>query len=425
MSKHTLLLLGITLIALIAIACFFSAAETSMMALNRYRLRHLAKQNKAAARAIKLLNKPDRLLGVVLIGNTCANIIASAIMTLIISHFFDEWGVAIATGIFTLFILIFAEVMPKTIAAIYPEKLALPATIPLIVIDKIMWPLVWLVNKLVNGFLKIFNIDFSQQQSEHLSLEELRTLIYEAGNKIPENHQKMLLQILELEKLTVADIMVPRQRLTGIDITASNQEIAEQLLHSPYRRLPVYQEDWHHPLGFIRVRDVAPLLHDDDWSKEQLLSKLTPIYVVPETTRLHTQLINFRRRKTRSAFVVDEFGEILGLVTLEDLLEEIVGEFTTDFTEVSPDIQPQADGSYLVDGGISLREINRYFHWHLPLDGPKTLSGLLIEHLQLIPTTGVCLRIDNHPFEIMQVANNRIKMVRIRKLITVAENGNP
>ena len=409
-------ILSIVLLLLLLLSFFFAGAETSMMALNRYRLRHLANQgNKAAKRAVKLLEHPDRLLSMIVTTNTCANIVASALMTFIAAHFWGDMGIAIATVLLTLFILFFCEAFPKSMAALKPERFALPATFLLQCFVVLFSPLIWLIHQCVYALLRLFGLS-TVQSSDYLSAEELHTLIKDTGGKIPESYQTMLLQVLELEKLTVADIMIPRQNLVGIDLTQNKEDIIEQILNSPYRRLPVYTGETKDIIGFVRIREIFPSLHDtENWDKDNLLKHLVPPYVVPETTPLHKQLLNFKRLKKRSALVVDEYGEILGMITLEDLLEEIVGEFTTDFTEIHPEIIPQKDGSYLVSGQVSLRELNRFFKWQLPLKGQKTLSGYLIAYLQMIPETSLCVLLQNHPIEILQVAENRIKMVRIKK----------
>jgi Mg2+/Co2+ transporter CorB len=408
------LFLLITFFLLLLLSFFFAGSETSMMALNRYRLRHLAKcGNKRAQRAQKLLEKPDQLLSMIITVNTCATIIASSILTFMVEKYFGQVGILVATTVLTIFILIFCEALPKTMCALRPEAFALPATLLLRGFVICFAPFVWLIHKVVHGILRLFGLS-TVKATDHLTPEELHTLIKDSGSRIPESYQNMLLQVLELEKLTVADIMIPRQNLVGIDIDAGDNVVLQQLLNSPYRELPVYQKDFSEILGFVKIREVLPTLHDaDNWSKESLLKHLTPPYIVPETTPLHKQLIHFRQSKRRGALVVDEYGEILGLVTIEDLLEEIVGEFTTDFMELHPDIIPQPDGACLVNGQATLRELNRYFKWHLPTRDPKTLAGYLMAYLQMIPDSGTTVLIENHPVEVLQVADNRIKMVKV------------
>ncbi len=416
MTHLTIVSLWITLVVLLMLASFFSATETSMMSLNRYRLRHLVKKgHPGAVRAMRFLHNPEKMLGVVLIGNTCANIITSAIVTILAQHYFGEFGVAIATGVLTLIVLFFCEVLPKSLAAFWPEKIAFPATIPLNFFGRVLAPLVWLMNVLVKAFTHMFHLR-APSNNEHLSIDELSTLLKESGGSISDTHRQMLIQTLELERLTVVDIMIPRQDLVGLDLDDDPDTLMEQILNSPYRRLPVYRNNWDEVLGILSIREMAQFFQKhDEWNPDALIAVLQPIYVIPETTPLTKQLLNFRRKKSRIAFIVDEFGEIQGVVTLEDLLEEIVGEFTTDFTEASPDIKVQSDGSYLIAGSTLLREIKRSLHWVLPPTDAKTLSGFLIDYLQQIPTSGTSVCIDGWVMEILQSVDNRIKMVRVHQ----------
>jgi Mg2+/Co2+ transporter CorB len=413
-TLSTLILLIASLVLLLLLGFFFAGSETSMMALNRYRLKHLAKQgNKKAQRALKLLDEPERLISMIITGNTCATIVASSILTFIATHYWGEQGAIIATATLTLVILFFCEALPKSIAALKPEAIALFSTYILQFFIYLFLPLVWVIHQIVQKLIHFFGIAHSSM-SDHLSSEELHTLITESGSRIPENHQKMLLHILEMERLTVSDIMIQRQDLAGIDMDEDDDEVIQQLLNSPYASLPIFQKEFTEILGFVKIREVLPGLYENTtWSKENLKKHLLPAYIVPETTPLHKQLLNFRRLKKRIALVVDEYGEILGMITLEDLLEEIVGEFTTDFMELHPDIMPQKDGSFLINSQISLRELNRYFKWKSPLKGTKTLAGYLIAYLQMIPDSGTSVLINDHPVEILQVVDNRIKMVRL------------
>ncbi len=414
MSNSTILFASIFLIILLALCFFFSGSETSMMSLNRYRVQHLAKQgNSRAKRALKLLQQPDRLLGMIVTGNTCVTITASSLLTFIASHYWGDLGIIIATVCLTFFILLFCEALPKSLAALNPERFALPAGLLLQFFIILCAPLVWIIHQVVHWVLKFFNNPISPHQ-DHLTPDELYTLIKESGSRIPESYQNMLLQILDLERLTVADIMIPRADLVGIDLDDPDDQIIEQLINSPYRYLPVYTKEFNEVLGFIKIREVLSILRENKTlNREELQKYLLPPYMVPENTSLHQQLINFRRSKKRSALIVDEYGDILGMITMEDLLEEIVGEFTTDFLEIRPDIIPDANGSYLINGQASLREVNRFFNWHLPLNDQKTLAGYLTAYLQTIPEAGTCLLLNKYPLEILQVAENRIKMVKL------------
>ncbi len=384
------------------------------MSLNRYRLRHLAKDGHAGAiRASRLLERPDRLIGLILLGNNFVNILASSIATLIALRIWGEAGIALVTALLTIVILIFAEVAPKTMAALHPERIAFPASFVLGPLLKIIYPLVWSVNAVANGILRLFGVKEYSGNSEHLSSEELRTVVNEAGALIPDRHQKMLLSILDLEKVTVEDIMIPRNEIVGLDLEDDDQTILNQLTHSQHTRLPVYYGDIENVQGFVHARNALHLLAAEEFSKEALLRITRKGYFVPEGTPLNTQLLNFQREKRRIAFVVDEYGDIQGLVTLEGILEEIVGEFTTDVATASPEIHPQADGTYLIDGAAYIREINRAMGWQLPTDGPKTFNGMIIEYLESIPEAGTSVRIAGYPIDIVQTTGSAIKTIRI------------
>lgn len=408
--------LVIALLALIMISGFFSGSEIGMMALNRYRLRHLVKkQNKRAIRVNRLIQHPDKLLGVILIGNTFANILASALATILAVKLFGDIGVAIATILLTLIILIFAEMAPKTLSALYPERIAFVVAWPLSILQYLMSPLVWLTNFAAKQFLRLCGVNLKKMDSEHLSGDELRTVVLESGNLIPERHKQMLLGILDLEKVTIDDIMVPRNEIVGIDLNESLSEIIKQINHSQHTRLPLYTENINDVHGMIHLRSTLRLLESDDLTKEALLDLAEAIYFIPEAIPLYQQLIYFQKAKCRSALVVDEYGDVQGLVTLEDILEEVVGEFTTDMASVSKDIMQQTDGSVVVDGSTTIRELNRAMKWKLPSKGPKTLNGIIVEYLEFIPPAGTCLKINNYVIEILQVKDNAIKTVRIQK----------
>lgn len=385
-----------------------------MMSLNQYRLRNLVrKKNKRAQRAAKLLEKPEKLLGVVLIGNTCANIVASAIATLIGQRLGGDTGVAIATGLLTLLILIVAEMAPKTIAALYPQPIALACSWILKLLLMLFSPLVWALNHLIMFLFKLCGVNTNAQDKAHLSVEELRTVVYETGNLIPSQHKKMLLSILDLEKVTVDDIMVKRNDIIGIDITAPWTEILEQLETTQHTRLPVYEATMDKVFGIVHIRGLLNLLLEERLDKENVRSFAEPCYFVPEGTGLHQQLLNFQQEKKRTALIVDEYGDIQGLVTLEDILEEIVGEFTTDMAALYKEIYPQKDGSLLIDGTAAVRDLNKSMGWKLPQVGPRTLSGLIIEHLGFIPPTQSCLKIGKYAMEIIQVKDNMVKTVKM------------
>jgi len=385
-----------------------------MMSLNRYRLRHLArKKHRVASRVFKLLERTDRLLGVILIGNTFANIFASSIMTVIAVHYFGDLGIALAAVFLTLVILIFAEMAPKTLAALNPQKIAFPISLPLEILLKVLYPLVWLANGVVNGLLRLFGIKMQGRVLEQLSREELRTVVHEAAGKISSGRQGMLLSILDLEEVAVNDIMVPNGDIVGIDLNASWDAILALLNASQHTRLPVYKGSIDHVQGILHLRHALNLMASNRLNKSTLVSAAEEVYYVPEGTPLSVQLLNFQQAKCRVGLVVDEYGDIQGLVTLEDILEEIVGEFTTDFAALGQTYQRQKDGCYLVDGGVNVRELNRNLLLQLPTDGPKTLSGMIIEHLQMIPHSRVSMRIAGYPIEVTEIEAKMVKTLRI------------
>ena len=385
-----------------------------MMSLNRYRLRHLANNgHKGAKRAIKLLDRPDRLIGLILIGNNLVNILASAIATIVGIRLFGDVGVAIATGVLTLVVLVFAEVTPKTVAALHPERIAFPSSVLLKILLVLLSPLVKIVNFITSTFLHILGIR-SVKEDDALSQEELRTVVHEAGALIPRRHQEMLLSIMDLEKVTVEDIMIPRSDLYAININDNFKSINKQVIQSPHTRVLLYRDTIDDAVGFVHLRDALRLQSKEQFSKSSLLRAVKEIYFVPEGTPLNVQLANFQRNKERIGLVVDEYGDIQGLVTLEDILEEIVGDFTTSMiTTPSEDINKQPDGSYLIDATINIRELNKEMGWHFPIDGPKTLNGLIIEYLEDIPEPSTSMRIFGYPLEVIEVGENMVKTVRV------------
>ena len=414
MSDIPLTILFGILFLLVLASGFFSASETSMMAINRYRLRHLvAKKHRGATRVNQLLKHPDKLIGVILLGNNFVNILASSIATVIAIDLLGEAGIAIAATSLTIIILIFSEVTPKTVAALHPEKIAYPASLIITPLLKLFYPLVWILNYASNNILKLIGISESNQDNQRLNSEELRTVVHEAGGLIPKRHQQMLLGILDLEKVTVEDIMIPRNEVIGIDLDEHIDVITEQLSACQHTRIPIYRENIDNVVGIVHLRKLLPLFKHNEFTKDALKEYARELYFVPEGTSLNTQLLNFQRHKRRIGLVVNEYGDIQGLVTLEDILEEIVGEFTTNPDALSLDIYPQDDNSFLVDGSITVRELNRVMQWDLSTDGPKTLNGLILDYLEAIPEAGTSLVLTNHPIEIVQMANNAVKMVRI------------
>ena len=408
------------LAGLILLSGFFSSSETALMALNRYRLKHKVQLgHRGAILANNLLKRPDRLIGLILLGNNAVNILASAIATIIGFRLYQEAGIAIATVLLTIIILIFAEVAPKTVAALYPEKIAYPASYVLTPLLKMLSIVVILINFVTNNLLRLIGISAKSSRSHVLSQDELRTVVMEAGKHIPDAHQKMLLSILDLEKATVEDIMIPKNEINGIDIDDDWDDIVEQLIQSQHTRLPIYRESVDHIIGFSHLRKLIPMLENRTLTKEQLLKYTRKPYFVPENTSLNKQLLNFQHEKRRIALAVDEYGDIQGMVTLEDILEEIVGEFTTDPTAAHQDIFPQDDGSYLINASVTIRELKRSLDWDLPTDGPKTLNGLILEHMEDIPASGTSLKLFGYPVEIMQTQHNTIKTIKLGKPLDI------
>ena len=384
-----------------------------MMALNRYRLRHLARAgHRGARRASRLLERPDRLIGLILLGNNFVNIAASSLATVLALRLLGEAGIALAAGLLTLIILIFAEVAPKTFAALHPERVAFPAAHVITWLLAVFLPLVAAVNWMANGVLRLLRLSPSGASRDSLSREELRTVLAEAGTPIPRRHRQMLMGILDLEKVTVDDIMVPRQEINGIDLDDPPSEILEQIMHAQHTRVPLYRGDVNEIEGILHLRRVIAPPGEDDLA-EYLRVQADEPYFIPAGTPLSVQLLNFQRTHQRIGLVVDEYGEIEGLATVEDLLEEIVGQFTTDPNDYSPDVHPQADGTYLVDGSASVRELNRAMHWELPTEGPRTMNGLIIEYLGSIPEPGTSLMIAGYPIEIVQTTGNTVRTARI------------
>ena len=417
MNEASLTALFILLAGLIVLSAFFSSSETGMMSLNRYRLKHMAKTgHRGARRAQSLLQRTDQLIGVILIGNNFVNIFASSIATVIAIRLWGDAGIAIATVLLTIVILIFAEVTPKTLAALFPEKIAFPASYVLGPLLKILYPVVWSVNLFTTAILRVLRISQDDASSDHLSREELRTLVNESGALIPSKHKDMLVSILDLEKVTVNDIIVPRNEIVGVDLEDDIDDILRQLRTSQHTRLPIYKGDINNIQGVLHLRNISRLLMQEDVNKAMLMQLSREPYFIPESTPLNTQLINFQKAKRRFGIVVDEYGDVLGLATLEDILEEIVGDFTTDYSETSPDIIPQDDGTYIIDGTAAVRIINRDLGWKLPTDGPKTLNGLITETLETIPDTNVCLVIRGYRTEVLQIKDNVVKAAIVHPL---------
>lgn len=406
--------LYITLVILIILSGFFSSSETGLMALNKYRLRHLAKQGHRGARtAQKLLQKPDRLIGLILLGNNLVNILAASIATVIGIRLFGSNGIWIASMVMTVVVLIFAEVAPKTVAAVHPERIAFPASYVLTILLKVLYPLVWLVNTLANFVLKPFKVRTNVDVIERLNREELRTLVQEGG-MIPHDHQRMLVNILNLEQATVEDVMTPRQDIVGINLDDDWEDILIQLTQTVYTRLPVFRESIDQVEGLLHIRAVIAELAHGALTFDNLKRSVRKPYFIPEGTGLTQQLLEFQSRERQMGLVVDEYGDIQGLVTLDDILEEIVGEYTSDSRARTRYVRKLDDGNYLVDGIITIRALNRKTGWDLPEEEASTLNGLLLEELADIPAGNTSIRIGRHIMTIVEIKDNVISKVMVK-----------
>ena len=383
------------------------------MSLNRYQLRHKARLGHRGAKiADQLLQRPDRLISLILLGNNLVNFSAAALVAIIAFKIGGQPAVALGTLALTLVVLVFAEAAPKTLAALHPEKIAFPAALIYRPLLKITYPLVWLINIMSNGVLWLFGVRNNDSQLQSLTREELRTIVNEAGSRLSLRYRQMLLSVLDLEKVTVDDVMVPHNEIIGIDLEDDVDEIKQIIATSQHTRLPVYKNSIDQVVGVLHLRRLANLT-ERSFDQNTIKDLLDEPYFVPEGTPLSTQLVQFQRRRLRIALVVDEYGDIQGIVTLEDILEEIVGEFTTDPADDVDDVVNEGNGTYLVDGAANIRDINRSQKWELPIDGPKTLSGLIVELLETIPEPTTCLKISGYPIEIVEADDNRILSVRI------------
>ena len=418
-SVQTLLII---FFILIGISAFFSISETSMMALNKYQLKHMAKKNhKGARKTLGLLGQIDRLLGTILLGNNLSNTAAAALVTTIAFKLFgeNELSLTIATLVVTTALLIFSEITPKIIGASYPEKIALPASYILEPMMRLMHPFVVIANTIVNGILFTFQIKTKTgAQASQLTQEELRTLVLEGGNYLPHKHQSMLANLFDLQAISVEDIMIPRNKIEGIDLNASDEHLKNEILTSNHTRLPAFRESIDYLEGIIHIRKLLNVSEDNEISGESIHQVLRDPYFIPKDTKLLAQLQNFQERQERMAYIVDEYGTLMGMITIEDIIEEIVGEFTTQSPILSASGKVLHDGSLVLDGSMTLREINRDFKLNLNLDGPKTLNGLILEHLQQIPETGISIQIDSYYMEILQTKDKSVKSVKLTSKIS-------
>ena len=405
-----------SIVFLLFLSAFFSGVETAMMSLNRYRLKYLVKENdKGAIRADKLLKRPDRLLGVILIGNNFVNILAASLTTVLCLNLFGDSGVVIGSIVLTLIILVFAEITPKTFAALNSEKVALPASLILKYLQKILRPLVLFVNFFSNFFMRLLGTK-NTSINEDLSPEELKSVLENSGDLIPKKYQDMLISVLELDKVSVDEVMTQRSEVIGIDINQPIENILSTLQNNQKDFLPVYNESLDDLRGVIDLYGITSFLSNENKSIESLIDSLDEAYFIPENTPLSTQLFNFQKNKKTVAVIIDEYGSVKGLVTIKDVLEEIVGELATDIDRESVEIMEQKDGSYLIDASLPLRELNKKLNWQLPINGAKTLNGLIIDQVETIPENNIKIEIDNYAIETVLIRNNMIKIARVLQI---------
>jgi Mg2+/Co2+ transporter CorB len=405
------------LFCLVLVSAFFSAAEIAMVSLNRHRLRHLADRNvRGAGMAQKLLERPDRLIGTILLGSNSVNALFSAVTTVTVIRLWGEResALGIATLVITLVVLILTDLAPKTLAALHPERIAFPSALVLRPLLWLSYPVVWSINMLANGLLRLIGVSVRDRRVEEVTPEELRAMILEAGVLIPESHQDMLVAILDLEKLRVDDVMVPRNKIVGIDLDAEWDEVVSALTTSRFTRLPAYRRSLDNVVGMLHVRRVLNLVREGRLDRESLVEALIEPYFIPSGTPVNTQLLNFQKVKRRVGLVVDEYGDIQGLVTLDEILEEIVGDFTARTLGQRDDVQPEADGSFLVRGTVSLRDLNRTLGWNLPLEESRTLNGWIIEYLEDLPEPGTSLMLHGYVVEILRTRGTAVELARIR-----------
>jgi Mg2+/Co2+ transporter CorB len=404
------------LLGLLIIIAFSSGTEVAMLSVNRYRLRHRAQSGQRAARLLeKLMQRPDDWLGVNLVILAAASVFASQSATILAQRSGWHFAVPVAGALLTIVMIVFGELAPKIFGATYAERVALGSAYIYSVLVVVARPVLWVTSRSAYGFLRLFGVVRSRRDSQSLSADELRTVVAEAGPLLPARHRQMLLSILDLERVTVNDIMIPRQEITGIDVTASWEDIRDQLRQALHTRLPVYEGELDNLIGVLHIKRIVQELARDSLTRERLIeiARGREPYFVPEGTPLTAQLTNFQRNQRRFGFVVNEYGDIDGLVTLEDILEEIVGEFTTDPATIAhKDVYVEKPGVFILNAGATIRAMNRALQWHLPTDGPKTVNGLLLERLETIPQPGTALKVGDYLFEVLQIADNAIRTVR-------------
>jgi len=401
---------------LLICSAFFSGTETALMTLNRYRLRHKARSGHRGAKlAEKLLEQPDRLIGLILLGNNLVNVLAAQLVTLIALRLGGPIWIAISGFVFTLVILVFAEVTPKTLAALHPERIGLPATFIYYPLSKLLAPLVWTITMITNGLLRLFGVSAEDGDGDHLTVEELRTLVTESGALLPRRRHQMLVGILELQDITVDDILIPQNEIVGIDLADEWNTVLGTIRRGSFTRLPVFRDSIDDVIGILHVKKLVQSGGLDALDENLLMRIVEEPYFVPEGTPLNKQLVQFQRTRRRTAFVVDEYGDIQGIVTLEDILEEIVGEFTSEPLPAHADVRADDQPGFVVKASANVRSLNRMMSWNLPTDGAKTLNGVILEQLETIPEPGTGLLLNDYPVEILATGDSAIKSVRIRE----------
>jgi Mg2+/Co2+ transporter CorB len=407
-------LLIILVIVLLVLSALFSGTETALLSLNRHRLRHQARSGNRRARVAEwLLQRPERLIGLILLANNAAKLSAATLVTVIALRVGGGTAIAVATLILTVVVLVFCEFAPKTVAALNPARIALPAALIYHPLQKLAYPVVRLLNLIANGVLRLLGVRTDQIAAHSLSAEELRSVVAEAGIMVPRRHQRMLLSILDLDAITVDDIMVPRQEIVGLDLDRTWAENLAVIQTSPHDRLPVYREYIDNIIGVTRIRDLLPELTRGELTQAILLERIREPYFVPEGTPLNKQLLSFRQHRRRSAFVVDEYGDVQGLITTQDIINELLGELAQDSSAVELGVTKESDMSYVVDASANVRQLNRVMNWNLPTDGPKTLNGLIVEQLETIPQSGTGVTVADYPIEILDTSEHGIKRVRV------------
>jgi Mg2+/Co2+ transporter CorB len=405
--------LFILLFFLIVLSAFFSGSETALMRLNRHRLEHLKKQgDKGAILTYNLLKRIDKLIGIILLGNNFVNILASAIATILAMRFFGEGGIAYATGVLTLVVLIFAELTPKTLGAQYPEKFSFIAAFVYRPMLFVLSPLVWFINFIANNLLKLFGFSLKQKSAD-ISRAELRSIVQEASGDNPSDYHTMLKNVIDLERINIDDIMIPVNKIIGIDLSDSINDIKQLIANSPFIRLPVYDGSINNIKGIIHLKVII----NTSITKENILNNMRSGSFVPLNTSLTSQLLNFQHDRRRTAFVVDEYGNVVGLITLEDILEEIVGDFTNQNLHLNRKIIKQRGNSFVIDASISIRTLNLALGLSLPVTNAKTLNGFILEYLTEIPQKGISFLLENNPLEVMKVKNNQVQTVKLFKKV--------